>query len=200
MTIHVDVWSDFVCPWCYLANGSLNQLKQTHDVEIEWHSYELRPAGSPPMPPEYRARIEAAQPMLRQQAKEDFGLTINSGPFGIDSRPALIGEKYAQTVGKGSEYHDLVHAAYWRDAQDISDLAVLKDLAVQAGLDADAFEAALNDPAYDQLVEEDVQQAYEFGLSGVPAMIFDNKYLVSGAQPHPVLVNVVEKITAQTVR
>jgi predicted DsbA family dithiol-disulfide isomerase len=67
--MQLDVWSDFVCPWCYLAYTSVEKLASTHPVEVAWHSYELRPAGSPPIPEAYLKRIEAAQPQLRQIAK-----------------------------------------------------------------------------------------------------------------------------------
>ena len=70
--LRLDVWSDFVCPWCFLASTSLEKLKQSHDVEVVWHSYELRPKGSPPMPEAYRARIEAAQPQLVLIARQHY--------------------------------------------------------------------------------------------------------------------------------
>src|SRR5689334_25418767 len=105
MSIRVDVWSDFVCPWCFLASTSLAKLKDSHDVEVVWHSYELRPQGSPPMPEAYRARIEAAQPQLVAMARQNYGVEIRSGQFGVDSRAALIGDKYAEVQGKGDAYH-----------------------------------------------------------------------------------------------
>src|SRR5699024_4836834 len=95
MTTSIDVWSDFVCPFCFLVAASLARLQREHDVAITWHAFELRPRGSPPMPPECRAQIEAGQPRLLAMAREQYGLALNAGPFGIDSRPALIGEQYA---------------------------------------------------------------------------------------------------------
>lgn len=148
------------------------------------------------MPPEYRARIEKSRPQFRQMAKERYGLDINAGPFGIDSRPALIGEKYAEAQGKAiaKAYHDGVAYAYWTDAKDISDLALLKEIAQNAGMDGDAFGKALTDPTYAQLVDQDIYLAHQYGLNGVPALIFGNKYLVSGAQPLETLQQLVEKI------
>jgi predicted DsbA family dithiol-disulfide isomerase len=65
------------------------------------------------------------------------------------------------------------------------------------GLDGDAFEAALQNPVYEQTVLDDIAQAQEYGLNGVPALIFDGKYLVSGAQPYETLVKVIEQIQTQ---
>jgi predicted DsbA family dithiol-disulfide isomerase len=162
-----------------------------------WHSYELRPKGSPPMPPEYLARIKAGRPRLLQIARDNYGLELNPGPHGISSRAALIGAKYAEKQGKGPEYHATTLRAYWQRADDIGDRIVLGMIAQSIGLEEAAFFAALDDPYYDQQVEADVVQAYQYGLSGVPALIFNHKYLVSGAQPYEMLTRVVEKIQTE---
>jgi predicted DsbA family dithiol-disulfide isomerase len=193
----VDVWSDFVCPWCFLASISLEKLKDSHGVEVIWHSYELRPKGSPPMPESYRARIEAAQPQLRAIAKDTYGVVLNSGPFGIDSRLALISDKYAASQGKGAEYHDATFRAYWLDGRNIEDRTVLREIAESVGLDGKAFLASLDKPDYEEEVVADIEQAQSFGLSGVPAMIFAGKYLVSGAQPYDTLVNVLKQVESR---
>lgn len=173
---------------------------KTHEpvIEVRWRSFELRPAGAPPMPPEYRARIEASRPQLYAIARERYQRTMNPGPFGINSRTALIGEKVAESMGRGSDYHDAVMRAYWSDARDISDRAVLADCAVAGGLERARFEAALDDPAFDRMVQVDVDLARTYGLNGVPAMIFNDKYLVSGAQPADVLRQVVERIVQES--
>ena len=167
-------------------------------VVVRWRSFELRPAGAPPMPPEYRARIEATRPQLYAIARERYQRTMNPGPFGINSRAALVGEKIAESMGRGSDYHDIVMRTYWSDGRDISDRAVLADCAAEAGLERDRFEAGLDDPAFDRMVQADVDLARAYGLNGVPAMVFNDKYLVSGAQPADVLRQVVERIIQES--
>ena len=162
-------------------------------MAITWHAFELRPKGSPPMPLEYRARITAAQPRLEAMARQQYGLSINRGPFGIDSRPALIGEKYADAHGLGAAYHDAVAAAYWQHAKSIDDPQLLADIAASIGLEHDAFLAALDDPAYEREVDDDIAFAHSNGMTGVPALVFAEKYLVMGAQPYPVLEQVVRQ-------
>src|SRR5947207_4645770 len=101
------------------------------------------------MSPEYRRRIEASRPMSNKRAKEQYGLDINSGPFGINSRPALVAEKYAESQGKGEAFQKAVMASYWQQARSIDDANVLKEIAEDVGLSTGNFEAVLTDPAYD---------------------------------------------------
>ena len=100
MPIRIDVWSDFVCPYCFAASFSLKELEELHEVAIHWRSYELRPKGSPPISPEYLARIEASRPRLIQMMWEMYGVDLQPGPFGINSRPALIAAKFADAQGE----------------------------------------------------------------------------------------------------
>ena len=195
--VRIDVWSDYNCPWCFLAFTSLEKLESSHRVEVHWRSYELRPKGSPPMPAEYRQQIEANRPRLESIAREQFGLELHQGPFGIDSRPALAGAKYAEMQGAGRAYHHALMHAYWSEGQDIGDRAVLADLATGVGLDRDAYLAALDAPDYDEQVQADIEQAQQFGISSVPAMVFVDRYLVSGAQPYPVLVQATEQVQSE---
>lgn len=127
----------------------------------------------------------------------DHGVTISAGPFGTNSRPALITAKFAEAQGKSEVYHDAVHRAYWVEARDISHLAVLKDILQQTQLDSAQLETVLKDPVYQSEVDEDIALAREHELSGVPAMVFDNKYLIVGAQPYPTLVRAMKQVLAE---
>lgn len=198
--VQIDVWSDYNCPWCFLASSSLEKLEASHDVDVRWHSYELRPKGSPPMAPEFRARIEANQPRLHAMARDQYGLELNQGPFSIDSRPALTGAKYAEEQGVGKAYHHALMYAYWTEAKDISDREVLATLAESVGLERHAYLAALDEAKYDDLVQQDVDQARHYGLNSVPALVFDDRYLISGAQPYPVLVQATEQVQAEVAK
>jgi predicted DsbA family dithiol-disulfide isomerase len=177
-----------------LVASSLERLSQSHAVDLHWRSFELRPRGAPPLPAAYRARIEAARPQLYAVARQNYGLELNPGPFGIYSRPALVGAKYAEAQGQGAAFHRAVMTAYWQEAKRIDDRQTLTQLAQAAGLEKDAFSAALADPLYESQVQEDIALAVEYGLNGVPALVFANKYLLSGAQPLAVLQRLVERI------
>ncbi len=131
---------------------------------------------------------------MEQMARATYGVEMNPGPFDTDSRPAHVGGRYAEARGLGDDYHARILRAYWDEAQDIQDLAVLAALAQGIGLDAAEFTAALDDPAYSLQVDADSALAARYGLSGVPALIFDNKYLISGAQPVDALRRVIDQI------
>jgi predicted DsbA family dithiol-disulfide isomerase len=175
----------------------LEQLQKDYELTIRWRSFELRPAGSPPISPQRQAQIEASRPLFQKRAREQYGLEINAGPFGIDSRPALIADKYAESQGKGKVFHDTVMQAYWQQARSIDDKALLKEIAEQVGLSTENFDEALANPEFDAQVSADVDLAREYGLTGVPALVFEDQYLVVGAQPYSVLKQVVEKILAE---
>ena len=132
--------------------------------------------------------------MLVKRAREQYGLEINAGPFGIDSRPALIADKFAESQGKGEAYHKAVMEAYWQQARSIDDKHVLKEIAENVGLNTEKFEAVLADPTYRAQVSADIDMAHEYRLNGVPALVFADKYLVMGAQPYDTLKQVVEKV------
>ena len=132
--------------------------------------------------------------MLEKRAREQYGLDLNVGPFGIDSRPALIAEKYAEAQGRGATFHKAVMQAYWQQARSIDDKAVLKEIVEQVGLSNENFDDVLANPAYDAAVSADVDLAREYGLTGVPALVFADRYLVVGAQPYEVFKQVAEKI------
>lgn len=89
--------------------------------------------------------------------------------------------------------------AYWQQARAIGDKDVLKEIAESVGLNTDNFSAALEDPAFDAEVSADIALAEEYGLTGVPALVFANTYLVMGAQPYDVLERVVEKVQAEDI-
>lgn len=135
--------------------------------------------------------------MLKQRAHDEYGLEINPGPFETDSRPALIATKFAEAQGKGNEFHDAVMRAYWQDARPIDDKAILQEIAAQVGLSTDDFAAVFNNQSYIDAVEEDIDLAQKYGLDAVPALVFADKYLVSGAQPYPILKQVIERIEAE---
>ena len=109
----------------------------------------------------------------------------------------MIGAKYAEAQGVGPAYHDAVMRAYWLEAQSIEDLDVLAGIAVAIGLDRDGFLAALDDEEVEQTVLNDIAWAHTNGINGVPALVFQGKYLVSGAQPYDVLTKIVEQVQAE---
>ena len=127
-------------------------------------------------------------------AREQYGLLMKPGPFNFNSRFALIGAKYAEAEGHGPAFHAEIMRRYWLESEDVGDRAVLITIADSLGMSRDEFLSALDDPRYVEAVEQEKAQARAYGLDAVPAMVFADKYLVSGAQPYEVLTEVVERI------
>ena len=136
----------------------------------------------------------AGRPQLQRRAHEQYGLEMNPGPLDTNSRPALVLEKYAQAEGKAAAFHATAMRAYWEQGKDIGDIAVLREVAEEARLNTKDFEQILTSEAFNEQVDADVALAYEYGLTGVPALIFADHYLVMGAQPYQVLKQVVERV------
>jgi predicted DsbA family dithiol-disulfide isomerase len=186
-----------------MAESSLDSLRQTREVQVDWRAYELRPAGSPELPPEVEAvhkkRIAEGWPRVQQIARERFGLELRriEEPSSRPTRLAHVGAKYALAQGHGEAYHHAVFKAHWQELRDISSVDVLAEIAVSAGLDEAGFRAALDDPEYVAAVEGDEYWAFQQGLQGVPAFIFGNRYLVSGAQPVETLQEVYDRCVAE---
>lgn len=186
-----------------MAESGLDSLRMTRDVQVEWRAYELRPAGAEALPPEveavHRRRIAESWPRVQQMARERFGLELKrmDDPAPRNTRLAHIGAKFALAHGQAEAYHKAVFQAHWRDLRDITAVDTLAEIARAAGLDEAGFRASLTDPAYIAAVEGDEYWAWQQGLQGVPAFIFGNRYLVSGAQPVDVLEEVYDRCLAE---
>jgi predicted DsbA family dithiol-disulfide isomerase len=183
-----------------MAESGLGSLRETHAVKVEWRAFELRPNGAQPMPAEYRERIRQGWPRVQQIARERFNLEMNRpeevGEPGV-TLLAHVGAKFAIEHGQGEAYHHAVFRAHWQELRDIGEVTVLVEIANGLGLDETAFRAALEDPFRHSAVMGDEEWAYRHGLSGVPAFIFGQRYLVSGAQPAEVLRQVAERCIAE---
>jgi predicted DsbA family dithiol-disulfide isomerase len=177
----------------------LDRLRESHRIEVQWRSFELRPKDGLPLPPEHKAFILARRPLFEKMAQQSYGLEINSGPFGINSRPALVGAKYAEAHGVGEAYHRRVMRAYWQAGQSIEEVEILQQIAGEIGLAVDEFTMALQDPQYEVAVTQDIRAAWQLGIQGVPALLFEKKYFISGAQPYAVLAEIVERIENGTI-
>ncbi len=142
--------------------------------------------------------IENNREQFKARVRAEYGLELNQGPFGTQSYQALVLAKYAQAQGKGEEYEKRVLRAYWQEGQDIGDPAVLMAILAEVGLEADRLEELVENPDYTGLVASDINEAREYGINAVPALIFAEKYFVSGAQPLAFLRQVVEKVLAES--
>jgi len=181
-----------------MMKSSLDRLGEVENIEIIWKSFELRPENAPPLPPEheraYKERIAAAWPRTQQIAKENFGVDMEYHRWGVKSRRALEGAKFAEEKGLGPAYHEAMFQAHFVEDRDFGDLKILGDIAEEVGLDRVSLIAAIENKTYADPVDADIEQTRAYGLNGVPATIIDSKYLVSGAQPFEALQDIIRQI------
>lgn len=137
MPATVEVYADFICPWCYIGLDRLNRLVKERAVLLHWNPYLLRPdipPGGVPLtsvlPPERLERAEAAV----REAAQAAGLPLNRPDMVPNSRKAHEIGLLAETRGFGDAYHRAVFNAYFAQARNIGDEEVLADLAEYAGL------------------------------------------------------------------
>ncbi len=145
----------------------------------------------------YKERIAAAWPQTSQTAKERFGVEMEHHRWGIKSRWALEGAKYAEEKGFGDAYHQAMFKAHFIEDRDFGDLKILGDLAEEVGLDRAEFVAAIENGVYAEQVDTDVAQARAYGINGVPGTIVQDKYLISGAQPIEALQDILQQVKAR---
>lgn len=199
--LRIAVWSDYVCPFCYLELPELERLREAYDgqITLDWQAYELRPESAPTLDPngEYLHRVwnQSVYPMA-----EARGMTLRLPPVQPRSRKAFEAAEYARSVGKFDAMHRALFRAFFEEGRDIGDGAVLRDIGGGIGLDEPALAEALQSGRYTAKVIEDQAVARRIGLRGVPASLMmplasDDRppLLVSGAQPYEELTRAVEQ-------
>ena len=127
------------------------------------------------------------------QAAEEAGIPIGFRERMSNSRLALEAAEFAREQGKLHEFHTRVLKAYWVERQDIGEANIVVALGAEVGLDGEALRQALEDRRYRPAVDELVQEANGLGIHAVPSFVFQEKYLVQGAQPYEVFKQVMER-------
>ena len=209
--MRVEIWSDVVCPWCYVGKRRFEQalaaFPHRDEVEVVWRSFELDPSAPAErtegqalhLAQKYGRTLEQAQEMLDS-------MTATAAQEGLDFRLDVM------RGGNTFDAHRLLHLAAGRGVQDplkerlmratftegepVADHETLVRLAAEAGLDAAEARAVLAGDRYADEVRADEREAQRFGISGVPFFVVDRTYGVSGAQPADVLTQVLERAWA----
>jgi len=208
--ITLDIFSDPICPWCYIGKARLERALESrpdHQFDVRWHPFQL----NPDMPPEGMERQEylavkfgdeksvmaAYAPVI--EAAEATGLTLDL-PAIMRTPNTLNAHRLIHWAGLEGRQHAMVSAlfrAYFQQGRDIGDSATLLDLARAAGLDMALMERLLNTDADCAQIAETDRAARARGIHGVPFFIIDNSYAVSGAQPSEVWAQVVDELAEQ---
>lgn len=213
MTTKLDIFSDPICPWCYIGKACLEQAlaqRPEHPFVIEWHPYMLNPT----MPPEGMDRREYLQAKFGppkdvinaylpvQEAATEAGLAmdlsrITRTPSTLDAHRLI---HWAGLEGRQDAVVSALFRAYFVDGQDISDPSVLAALAGTAGLDAVLIARLLAgdcDAAEIRTRDADMRAR---GLRGVPGFVIARSYVVTGARPAGFWLQVIDDLAAAASR
>jgi predicted DsbA family dithiol-disulfide isomerase len=210
--MQVEIWSDVVCPWCYLGKRrferALESFGHAGEVTVVYRSFELNPsapAGVTTPTVEMLAgrygmsaeQARDAQRQMEQHAAQD-GLEFNMADLRSgNTRDAHRLLHLARAHGLQAELAERLHRAYFTEQASVFEHSSLAGLAAEVGLDRDAVLRVLSTDEYGDAVDADEATARSLGVSGVPFFAIDRRYGISGAQPADVIVATLERSWAE---
>lgn len=210
MKMKVEIWSDIICPFCYIGKrnfeSALGEFDHSGEIELEWKSFQLDPTI-----PEQRAdkvnlyeylaerkginvaQSEAMHRSVAETAKR-AGLEYNFDKAVVaNSFRAHRLIQYAKIKGLGDAMEERLFHAYFTEGKDVSDAAVLVGLGKDIGLGEVDVTAALSEKVHAAKARNDISEAQRLGVTGVPFFVFDRRYAVSGAQPPAVFLQTLQR-------
>ncbi len=182
--IELTVFSDYVCPWCFIGLTEMSSLKGEYTLKIDWRPFLLRPDAPDSgweIPAHIKARMSQPDNPLSSRAKQ-LGLTLVQRDHIPSSRRAHECTEFARAHGQLDAFHHHVLERYWSRGEDLSAWSVLRGAAVDAGLDADAMEREVTAGQWKPAVEDSLKEAAELGVSAVPTFIVGSRFVIQGAQ------------------
>ncbi|WP_084964970.1 DsbA family oxidoreductase [Thermoactinospora rubra] len=213
-TMTVDIWSDLLCPWCYIGKRrferALSAFAHREAVLVRWRSFELDPGlGSEPhltLPERHLRDVGGTPAQAAQRLAAVADLAAAEGldyrldrALPVNSFDAHRLAHYGEHAGKGEAVRERLLRAYTSEGAVLSDLETLVRLGVEAGLDADATRRVLTGSDFADAVRADEIEAARLGVHGVPTFVFAGRYAVSGAQPAEVFTELLTQAWEETM-
>jgi predicted DsbA family dithiol-disulfide isomerase len=209
--VRIEVWSDVVCPWCYIGKRRLEtalaRFPHRDQVEVVWRSFQLDPtapegetsAALPALAAKFGRPVEEVRRMQRrvEETAAEEGLEYHLDE-GLSGNTLLAHELVHLAAGhglQGAMKERLLHA-HFEEGRSVFDVDSLVPLAVEVGLDEAEVRASLADHRYRPAVLEDGRTAQALGATGVPFFVVDRRYGAAGAQPAELLLQVLERAWA----
>lgn len=176
MSTTIEVFSDYVCPFCYLAEQPLADAVEGRAVEVMWQPFELRPEPAPTLQPE-GDYLQSTWREVVYPAAERMGVPIvlpdvSPQPY---SRLAFEGYQFASEHGLGQRWTERMFRAFFVERRDIGRLDVLADVAADLGLDVDAFRSALESGSYTDVHQQALQRAGKLNITAVPTFLVGDR-------------------------
>lgn len=208
----IEIWSDVMCPFCYIGKrnfeAALGQFADKENIEVEWKSFQLD-ASIPEIANEtYEEYLVKRKGMSAGQVKGMLAnVTASAEQAGLDydfDKAVMVNSQkahqliqFAKTKNLGNEAEERLFKAFFTDGENIADIETLMRLGAEIGLDESELQSAFTDEQYRYLMEQDIQEAKNIGVQGVPFFVFDRKYGVSGAQPPQAFLETLTKSFAE---
>jgi predicted DsbA family dithiol-disulfide isomerase len=205
----ITIWSDFVCPFCFIGESHLNKalenFEHAEEVEIEYKSFLLMPDGEYVPGLNYAQTfaelkgvpIEQSKAMLKQvtDMADASGVDINYDIAQLASTSdAHRVFQYAKEQGKGNEFFHRLYAAHFSEGEVLSEIETIVRLAEEVGLDGVEVRKIMENSENTEKVTKDISESRSMGVQGVPFFVFDDKYAVSGAQPVQAFNQILNKV------
>ena len=197
--LKVTVFSDYICPFCYVGDARLDKLREGYELDVDWCFFEIHPdnpAEGKPVeelgyPPEQWQRM---MENLEQMAKNDQ-LPLAPRTFTTNSHSALLLAEATRALAPDAfdKLHKRLFEAYFAERQNIGDREVLEKIAKACGIPDDVVARAWSDPVYEERLRSQYHRAAQIGVQGVPAYLF-GRYVVSGAVPAQTLYQAAEYV------
>jgi predicted DsbA family dithiol-disulfide isomerase len=200
MALKVILFSDFICPFCYIGFQTIRKLKPEFNLDIEWRGFQIHPdwpATGIPVEKVYGADGSASRKAAWQRISAmatEAGLTMRPPSVLTNSHNALAACEYAVAAGKGGEFEERVFRAYFEDGSNIGEVEVLKKLATDVGLDPEKIVAAVASPEVQLKLKNNALVAHQHGVSGVPTF-FIGTYPLVGAQSEDAMRKILTRAT-----
>jgi predicted DsbA family dithiol-disulfide isomerase len=206
--MEIEIWSDVVCPWCYIGKRRFERALAAFDhrgeVNVIWRSFQLDPSAPATTEGDPVERLAAKYGMSRAAAEAaQARVTANAATEGLDFHldRARSGNTfdahrlihYAHSVGRQDALKERLMAGYFVEGAAIGEQDVLTRLAVDTGLDETAVRDVLAGDAYGDDVRHDEFEARQLGITGVPFFVLDRAYGVSGAQPSELILGAMQQ-------
>lgn len=208
----VEIWSDVVCPFCYIGkvkfDEALEQFPYKDKLDISWKSFQLMPElETQPGKSIDQVLAETKGISLAQAKQMNASVTQMAKQVGLTYQfdKAVVANTikahqfahFAKTAGKQIEAETLLFRSYFTDGKNVDDIATLVELGAEIGLDTIALKASLENEKYAADVQNDIAEARQLGVRGVPFFVFDRKYAVSGAQDPTVFLQALDQSFAE---
>lgn len=205
----IEVWSDYVCPFCYIGKRKFEQALETFgksdQIDIAYKSFQLDPQAAAYNGQDYFEELAKKFGSIEQVKQMTASVKQQAAEVGLDydfdaMKPtntftAHRLTKFAETEGKGNEITEELLKAHFIDGKDVGAVEDLVEIATSVGLDAEAAKSVItNESEYKAEVEAELQQARDFQITGVPFFVFNGKYAVSGAQPQETFLQAIKQV------